>query len=323
MARIRSWLLAFSSVIGATVGGLALFTGATARKAERAVPPQGKFIEAGSARFHYLDQGSGPPIVMIHGLGGQMGNFLYGAVEPLLDAFRVIVIDRPGSGYSVRAPGVPANLFAQAEALAALIAALGLERPLLVGHSLGGAIALATALNHPESVGGLALVAPLTNPQDDPPEALRGLAIRSPLRRWLTAWTLATPGAIRNRDALMAMLFGPDPAPADFATRGGGLLSLRPSNFYAASTDLVASIDDLPAMVARYPSLQVPVGILYGTGDRILDHVANGRAQVGKIPDLDLELIENGGHMIPVTAPERTTAFIRRIAARIVPQGEQ
>ena len=320
--RIKPWLLGVPAGIGLTGAVLASLTGTVAGKVERALPPLGRFVTIGGTRLHYLDEGpeqpdpDAPTIVLIHGLAGQTRNFTYGVVAPLARTHRVITLDRPGSGYSPRAPGAPATLSAQADSVAALITALGLEKPVVVGHSLGGAIALALALNHPEQVGALALIAPLTHPLDTPPRGLEGLAIASPLRRALTAWTLALPSAILNRNRVLAALFGPEPAPADFGTRGGGLLSLRPTSFYGASTDMVHSGADLAGMVARYPSLRLPVGVLYGSGDRILDPIFHGRALEALIPDLELELIEGGGHMLPITLPERTAEFIKRVAAR-------
>ncbi len=321
--RARYWLLGFPAAVGLTGAGLALFTGSVARRVERALPPLGRFIEIDGASVHYIDEGpetdedeAAPAIVLIHGLGAQMRNFTFGVVAPLARRHRVLVLDRPGSGYSVRAPGASATLSAQAAIVAGFVRALGLRRPVLVGHSLGGAIALSVALDHPDQVGGLALISPVSHPQETPPASLKGLAIRSRVRRWLTAWTLAIPSSLVNRRRVLAALFGPDPVPNDFAIRGGGLLGLRPSSFYAASTDLVEAGRDLPGMAARYASLRVPVGVLYGTGDRILDPVAHGHILARKIPGLELELVENAGHMLPLTAPERTVRFIEGVAAR-------
>jgi pimeloyl-ACP methyl ester carboxylesterase len=248
---------------------------------------------------------------MIHGLGGQMLNFNYGLIDRLTDEFRMIVINRPGSGYSTRPGDEPARLRAQGDLVAKLIAALDLDRPLLVGHSLGGAVSLAVALDHPECVGALALLAPLTHPVSHPPEPFRDLEIRSNFLRTLVAWTLATPMTKFKRDAMLSVLFDPDPTPDDFDTRGGGLLFLRPKSFCATSVDLLASNADLPAMIERYPSLRAPVSILFGTGDRILDYRAHGVAMKDAVPNLNLELI-SGGHMLPVAHVEETTAFIRR-----------
>jgi pimeloyl-ACP methyl ester carboxylesterase len=296
------------------IAALALFTAHTARRVDAALPPAGRFIEVGGARIHYVEQGSGPALLMIHGLGGHARTFTHSLVERLARDYRVVVMERPGSGHSTRAPGASAGPLAQARTVAELIRALGLDRPLLVGHSLGGAVALATALEHPELVRGLALVAPLTHVEQAPPAVFAPYAIRSPLVRSLVAWTVATPGTIlRGRQALDA-LFGPDAVPRDYAIAGGGLMGLRPRGFVGTSTDLLAVNHDMPALVERYGSLRVPVGVLYGTGDRILSHQVHGEGMKSRVPACRVELME-GGHMIPLTAPDRVAAFVRAVDA--------
>jgi pimeloyl-ACP methyl ester carboxylesterase len=93
-------------------------------------------------------------------------------------------------------------------------------------------------------------------------------------------------------------------------------LGLRPSSFIGASTDLVATAAELGEMPARYKDLTVPVGILYGADDRILDAQAHGKGLAAKVADADLELIEGGGHMILITAADRAAAFVARMAQR-------
>jgi pimeloyl-ACP methyl ester carboxylesterase len=232
-------ILAIAILAALLTASLAAYAALTMRRVEKAIPPRGRFVEIDNCRINYLDVGSGPAIVMIHGLGGQMLNFNYGLIDRLADASRVIVINRPGSGYSTRPEDEPARLRAQGDLVAKFIATLGLDRPLLVGHSLGGALSLAVALDHPESVGGLALLAPLTHPLSAPPEPFRDCEISSKFLRTLVAWTLAIPATKLKRDAILAVLFDPDPVPGDFDTCGGGLLSLRPKSFCATSLDLV------------------------------------------------------------------------------------
>jgi pimeloyl-ACP methyl ester carboxylesterase len=202
--------------------------------------------------------------------------------------------------------------------MAKFIHALHLQRPLVVGHSLGGAVALATALDHPVCVGGLALISPLTHIEEAAPAPFRGLAIRSRLVRWLAAWTLATPLAILKGDEVLAFVFGPDTPPLDFAMKGGGLLGLRPSSFYSASTDMVAVNDDLPAMVPRYSSLNMPVSILFGRDDGILDYRSHGIALQDKLAGAELKLLPGRGHMLPVTAPDETAEWIRATARKLI-----
>src|SRR5271166_54824 len=296
-----------------SVGGLVIFTAITARRVEKALPPRGRFIDVDGARIHYLDKGSGPAIVIIHGLGGQMGNFTYALLERLTGEFRVILMDRPGSGYSTRARGAMGRLSEQAATVAAFIRKLGLQRPLVVGHSLGGAVALAVALDHPQVVSGLALVAPLTHVPEHPPDPFKALDINSNFLRWLVAWTVATPIGIRRGKAILDAIFSPDPAPADFPTRGGGLLGLRPWCFYNTSMDMTDVEVDLTPMVGRYATLQVPVRILCGTSDAVLDYKIHGEGMKAKSSQVRLELVE-GGHMLPITEPDVTAKFIKAAA---------
>jgi pimeloyl-ACP methyl ester carboxylesterase len=303
-------------LVAALIAGLVAFAANTARKVQAALPPRGRFMEIDGERIHHVDTGgTGPAVVMIHGLGGNLLHFDFALAGRLAAEFRLILVDRPGSGYSTRAAGAAATLTAQAAAIARLIRALGLLRPLVVGHSLGGAIALALALDHPDCVGALALVAPLTHAQQEVPAIFRRLVIPSSLVRTLVAWTLATPLAIRRGPAALKEAFAPEAVVPDFPLRAGGLLGLRPKAFYAASSDIVAINDVLPAYMKRYRSIDLPLGILFGKGDRLLDYRSQGEAMKACCPALDLELVD-GGHMLPMTAPDRCAALIRRVASR-------
>ncbi len=312
-----SIILTLVLIVAVIVAGLVWFAANTAGKVEAAVPPCGQFIEIDDQRIHYVDtKGTGPAIVLIHGLGGTLRNYTYALVDKLSREFRVIAVDRPGSGYSTRPDEAPARLGAQADTLAKFMRALGLKQPLLVGHSLGGALSLAIALDHPDCAGALALIAPLTHAQDNVPEPFQGLVVTSPVLRKIIAWTLAIPMSIRRAPELLKIVFGPDAVPADYPTRGGGLLGLRPKSFYNTSSDLVAVNEDLPGLMSRYGGLTIPLGMIYAKGDRILDYRQQGEAMKQKCPALDLVLLNEHGHMLPVTAPDSTADLIRRVAAR-------
>jgi pimeloyl-ACP methyl ester carboxylesterase len=315
-------LLGLAAIIVFAAGVSALFTAWTARKVEAALPPKGRWIDVEGSRLHVREAGpdepaarTAPAIVMIHGLAGQSSHYTYGVMPRLAERFHLVALDRPGAGYSPRADGAPADLATQAAAIARLIDKLGLGRPLVVGHSLGGAVALALALDHPDKVCGLALLAPVTHmPQDgEPPAVFKGLTIESPLERKLVAWTLAIPVSIKNSARTLEAIFGPEAVPKDFATKGGGLLSLRPRAFLGASADLQALPDSLPRQQERYADLRVPVHVLYGKDDRILDWKHNGQGLVDKVPGARLQLTE-GGHMLPITQPELCAEFIEAAA---------
>jgi pimeloyl-ACP methyl ester carboxylesterase len=283
--------------------------------AERLVPASGKFVTIDGNRIHYVEKGEGRPILFVHGLGAQLHQFRSTLFDKL-DDYRLIAVDRPGSGYSERAAGATGGLSEQALVVRRFIEALGLKKPLVVGHSLGGAVALTLAIEHPESISGLALLAPYTYHSGAIAPEFSALYIPSPLKRRLISETVAVPAARKYADQTLAFVFGPQPAPADYMTESGGWAGLRPSHFYATSTDIVAIGNDYPRLQKRFGEIKVPVGILFGTADRVLDYQKHGVEMVGRIADLDLELAEGIGHMPQFSAAEQTTAFIKRMAER-------
>ncbi len=305
---------------GLLIMAMAAFSRAAARRAERTVPPVGRFVEVPGARLHLVEAGEArdgrPPIVMLHGLAAQLHNFRYALVDDLAVDTRVVAFDRPGSGYSTRDPGRATTLEEQADAVVAAMDSLGIDRALLVGHSLGGALSLAIALRHPHKVAALALLAPLTALPTAASEAFRDLKV-PPSMRALFARVLAVPYFLYRRARLLDIVFGPERMPADYPTRAGGVLTVRPSHFIAAAEDFAAVTRVMPRIEAGYAALNAPdaprVHVLYGRGDRVLDHRIQGEGFLARVPQTRLELID-GGHMLPVTQPDRCAALIRRAA---------
>ncbi|MGH1332113.1 MAG: alpha/beta fold hydrolase [Paracoccaceae bacterium] len=304
-------------LIVAVFGYFAWKTSKVAEKARAACPPIGKFITLSTGRLHYTDEGTGPAIVMIHGLGSQLRSFNMRMSALMAKDHRVIVLDRPGMGYSDRPGTASASLAAQAGYVEELIDALGLEKPLIVGHSLGGGIAMALALRAPDKLRGLALLAPLLRKPSAPADVFARLKIHSNGMRILLAYTLAIPASMRNTTMVADQIFGPDPIPADYTIKGGGLLSLQPKSFINTSRDYIAVDAALDAQLPRYGEIKVPVQILYGTEDRVLDYKEQGVQTNAEHPQFKLELIEGAGHMLPTNYPERTEAFLRRVEVEL------
>lgn len=299
----------------AAIGSAALFTRHVAARVTAGFPPRGVFIQTSAGRIHVVQQGDGPPLLLIHGLGGQIGNFSHSLMERLSDRYRVIAIDRLGSGHSEPMKSGFRGVRRHAAVVAEVMDALGIDSAMIVGHSLGGAVALALAIDHPSRVKGLALLAPLTATETEPPAAFRGLKMPNAWQRRFMGHTFAIPLSILRRHATLGVLFGPDPIPADLPTKGLGLLSLRPQAFIGAATDMVHANDDLVELQTRYADIAAPVAILFGRQDRILDPRRHGEGLASAVPGAVLTFME-GGHMIPITAPERVAAFIREAASR-------
>jgi pimeloyl-ACP methyl ester carboxylesterase len=308
-------ILAVATGLALLSGGFALFTALTARQAEALAPPIGRFLEVDGARLHYLDRGAGPAVVLVHGLGGNLRNF-YAIVDRLAATCRVVAVDRPGSGYSKMISGPHPGLRAQARIIARFCGKLGLNRALLVGHSLGGALSLALALDHPDCVGALVLISTLSQLQHERPAVFKALAIHSPTRRWLIAWTLMAPLGKLAHHATLKAVFAPESVPNSFDAESGAGLGLRPDSFIAASKDMMTVSDELAIMTPRYPSLAIPVDVIFGRQDPILNYQAHGERLVAALPNARLYLID-GGHMIPITVPDQIVHLIRQAAEQL------
>ncbi len=293
--------------------GLVLFAAFSNKKAEQLLPPAGSFAKLGSTRLHYVDQGQGPAIVMIHGIAGNLQNFTYGLATPLAQTHRVICIDRPGYGYSKRSFNADTSLEAQADIIVSLLDHLQIESAVFVGHSLGGTISLAAAQRHPDRVRALALIAPLTHLPEAHLPAFKALDLPSPLIRFILGWTLAIPGTLYRMSLSLKIIFGPERAPRDFAIRGGGILSLKPQTFITASSDVQNAIQSMPAIEVAYANMKTPVHVLFAHEDRILDCKQNGEDLPSRIPGAQITLV-TGGHMLPVTQVEVCVQFIEGVA---------
>ena len=256
----------------AACGALVAFNLLLARLIERWVPPIGQFVEVEGVRLHYIDTGEkpgrdGPPLLFVHGWLGQLNHFSH-SLAVLFPERRVVLVDRPGCGYSqaARVPTIAEN----ATILTAFMDRIGLEKPLVVGHSLGGAIALALALDHGAKIAGLALIAPFT--QFLSASAFyKVMAEQGRLSRWISAWLLGPLLSVLRAASPVHPGFAPESIPRNFWKGAGGALPLRAKTLLAGALEVPAQQRELEAMRARYASISSPVSILFGAGDRLLD----------------------------------------------------
>lgn len=138
-----------AAIVGVAIAGAIVVNALVARRTERRHPPRGQFIDVRGVRLHYIDRGSGTPIVLLHGNAAMADDFqISGLIQTFSRDHRVIAFDRPGFGYSERPRGTVWTASTQAGLLAAALRQLGAPRPVLVGHSWGTLVALSMALEH-------------------------------------------------------------------------------------------------------------------------------------------------------------------------------
>ncbi len=272
---------------------------------------------AATARIHYVVAGpvdaEAPPIALIHGLGGSIRHFTGTLMPELARAHRVVAFDRPGYGLSTRPQEGAARLRDQAAILRSALQQLGLARPVLVGHSFGGGVALAYALAHPEDASGLALLAPAVFPFSMKPP-LPDKTVDSPALRRTLAYTVGPVMARRNAETTLGAAFGPQTPPDDYETAGGGAYALRPSQLEAMMEDGSILRPDLEALAPGYRGLKAPIAVLFGMADQILTYEDHGPPLKRAAPHVTLRTLDGVGHMLPFVARDACLETIREVA---------
>ncbi|MCU7553422.1 alpha/beta fold hydrolase [Alteromonas sp. ASW11-19] len=311
-------ILGALALILAAIVSAWLYTRKVDDKIRQHFPPSGQLLPVTGGTIHWQESGSGPPVVLIHGLSGNLHNFS-GIEDALAKHYRVYAVDRPGSGHATRLSATDADFAVQATMLLEWMSHIKVNRALIVGHSMGGAVALRMALLAPEKCAGLALLCPLTAPLPDASGAMRRLYIPGPPTRRLLSATLATPYRLRNAKRNLDAIFAPDTVPADFALKYGGALSMHSNACYEAINDVAVMQGSLRQQSRLYHTIRCPTGVLFGAKDRILNPGYHTQCLARALPNLITEHLTDRGHMIPMTAPTQCVEFINDIARRAFP----
>jgi pimeloyl-ACP methyl ester carboxylesterase len=301
-------------------GGLALLAAAAGlaasfayvrarqRQLEQAHPAQGKTIEVDGVRLHYLERGEGAPLVLLHGSGVQADDFaLSGLLATAAASHRVIVFDRPGFGHSARPAGIGWTPEAQARLLCKALHALGVERPVIVGHAWGALVGLEMALAYPRYVRALTLVSGAYYPA-------RRLAtpLAMPLLGQLLRNTVAPLLGRLRWPAFTRRLFGPSPVPQRFS-QFPAWMSLRPAQLGASAAERAIQRAATARLAQRYGELRLPIALLAGSADRLIDAEAHARRFQRDVPHSELRLAADGGHMLHYTHPHAIMAALARL----------
>ncbi|HEV2717956.1 MAG TPA: alpha/beta hydrolase, partial [Terriglobales bacterium] len=272
------------------------------------------FVTAGSLRLHYLDRGSGRPVIMIHGNAGDARDFDFGTLDLVARNYHVIAFDLPGHGFSKMGSRAKGTIQEQAETLHQALSTLGVRDPILVGHSWGGAIALAYALLYPDETCALVLLAPAAY-SDGRHDAPLGLLMRLPL---LSDACLALFKPIFGRRLLKKSLkdaFSPEPIPDEYLRVVAPVWLDR--NHLKAFIKNDAMIDSsLRELSPRYGKILARVVIVTGDSDLAVSPEKNAFELHQVIKNSQLVVIPHAGHQIPQTNPEAVLKAVDMAAAR-------
>ena len=300
----------------AAVWGVTLWKAARHEaRARAAYPPLGHFVTVEGRRLHVLQTGDGPDIVLIHGASGNMRDFTHDLVPRLAGRYRVTVIDRPGLGHSDRLDRDGATIFEQADVLVRAMAELGVARPLVLGHSYGGAVALAWATRHPEAVSGLILLAAASNPWDTPLSTYYRV-LSSPVGQVLAAPILTAWVPDRVVTDTIASIFDPQPTPPGYGDYIGAGLALQRRALRENALQRAGILSEVRQMVPDYAEIDMPVEILHGDADRTVGLSIHSEPLARQIAGATLVVMAGVGHSPHHAAPETVIAAIDRAAAR-------
>ncbi|HZL31305.1 MAG TPA: alpha/beta hydrolase [Pseudolabrys sp.] len=284
---------------------------------EAGYPPAGRFVAVDGGRLHIVELGrtDAPPLVLLHGASGNLGDMRLALGDKLSQRYRVILIDRPGHGWSDRPGGAAdASPARQAALIHQALGRIGVTRALVLGHSWSGALATAYTLAYPEAVSGLILLAPVTHPW---PGGIGWIndVVAVPVIGPLIAHTLILPVGYFLLESGVKAVFRPQLPPRDYAKRTGAAMVLRPNEFIANAQDLAGLKDFVRAQAPRYAEIKAPVAVVAGDVDPIVYTDIHSRAIVKQIPQATLTILPGIGHMLHYAATAQVVEAIDRIAA--------
>jgi pimeloyl-ACP methyl ester carboxylesterase len=282
-------------------------------QAEAAYPATGQFLTVNGARIHADVQGTGPDLVLIHGASGNTRDFTFDLVDRLKSNYRVISFDRPGMGWSDSLPGTDLSPLAQADVLIDAANQLGATHPIVLGHSYGGAVAMAWALRAQPKA--LVIVSGATMPF--PGDLGLWYDVTSSSLGGATIVPLITAFAPQSRiDSALDAIFAPQNAPKGYADYVGAGLTLRRSALKVNGRQVNNLKPHLLLMAPNYPKLTLPVEIVHGTADTTVPIDIHAIPLSKRLPNAHLTTLPGIGHMPHHTNPDAIVAAINRAANR-------
>jgi pimeloyl-ACP methyl ester carboxylesterase len=304
------------------VGMVQYFALKREREAAAAFPPTGQLLNVGGVQVHAIQMGQGPDVVLIHGASGNTRDFTFAFADMLTDRYRVTILDRPGLGWTDQIDATHKRVWstahasptAQARLLKQAADQLGVQNPILVGHSFGGIVALAWALEF-DNLAGLVSVAGVANPW---PGDL-GWFYRVNGAAWGSALVVPMISAFAPQsyvDATVASIFEPQTAPDGYLAHVGPALTLRRGSMRANARQVNWLRPYVVEMSAQYGQITIPVEVVHGDADTIVPLSVHSAKLPDQIAGANVTVLDGVGHMPQHTHPDDVIAAIDRAAAR-------
>jgi pimeloyl-ACP methyl ester carboxylesterase len=298
------------------IAALAIVTQIGVFAIQKLYPPDGRFIDVAGARLHVVELGPQTstelPVVLIHGASANLNAMREPLGALLAQRRRVILIDRPGHGWSTRTDLRASTPAIQAQMIDEALGKMGVPRAIIVGHSWAGALAAAFALNHPARVGGLVLLSPVTHPWPGGIAWYNTLAAL-PVVGPLFAHTLALPVGLSMMSPGARAVFLPQSMPEGYVGDTAIALLMRPREFLTNAWDMVTLKDAVRAQAPGYGAITAPTVIITGDADATVSPDIHSRAFVAAVPGAKLIVLPGVGHLPQNAAPERIVAAIDSI----------
>ena len=299
---------------------LALVTQAGVYALKRNHPPEGSFIDVKGARLHVVELGPtyarGLPIVLVHGASSSLLTMRKPLGDKLAKNHRVILIDRPGHGWSTRDNIADSTPAIQARMIDEALGKLGIDRAIFVGHSWAGSLMPAMALDYPKSVAAIVMLSPVAYPWSGGVGNFNKIAA-VPVIGPLLAYTITLPLGTFLVDSGTRYVFAPQSMPDGYIEATAVRMVLRPRVFLNNAWDLTTLKAEMVKQSPRYPSIRIPVTIIAGDADKTVSTDIHSRPFAAAVPQTRLVVLPNGGHMPQVYATDPIVAEIEAIAAKV------
>jgi pimeloyl-ACP methyl ester carboxylesterase len=273
----------------------------------------GEFVVVEGLRLHYVSEGTGAPVVLLHGNAGFTHD--YSAVMRSLagHGYRAMAFDRPGHGQSERPLDEIATTEVQARLIHEALLKLKVERPIMVGHSWGGVLVLAYALQYEAEISAVVLLAPATYPEEERFDAQRVLVeipglgdliirMSSPFIEW----------EIRRN---LERAFSPDEVPTDYLELATAIWN-RPGQIKAIVQDESDFSPTALSLSHRYGEILVPTIIVTGDSDLLVKPELHAFPLHSTIKHSGLIVLNKTGHMLPHTRPEAVLEAVQIVRAQ-------